>query len=91
MKNDLLKKIKTLGLSGETYRSRRRLPEKSLRVRKLLIFSDISEQNNDYSDTLDFRRWSVGEVGVVTFFILEVPDYESAMLIYMYKKLQYRS
>ncbi len=29
------------------------------------VFSDISERNNDYSDTLDFRR---GEVGVVTFF-----------------------
>ncbi len=29
----------------------------------LYIFSDISERNNDYSDTLDFRRGSVGEVG----------------------------
>ncbi len=42
--------------------------------------SDIAEGNNDYSDTLDFRRG--GEVGVVTFFVLEVPDYKSAMLIY---------
>ncbi len=33
-------------------------------------FSDISERNNDYSDTLDFRRWWVK---VVTFFVLEVP------------------
>ncbi len=38
------------------------------------VFSDISERNNDYSDTLDFRR---GWVGVVTFFVLKVPDYES--------------
>ncbi len=35
------------------------------------FFSDISEQNNDYSDTLDFRRERVGEVGVVTLFVLE--------------------
>ncbi len=48
------------------------------------VFSDISERNNDYSDTLDFRRGWVGEVGVVTFFNLKVPDYESAMLIYLY-------
>ncbi len=48
-----------------------------------LIFSDISEWNNNYSDTLDFRRGWVGEVGVVTFFVLKVPDYESAMLIYL--------
>ncbi len=27
------------------------------------IFSDISERNNDYSDTLDFRRGWVGKVG----------------------------
>ncbi len=47
-----------------------------------LIFSDISERNNDYSDTLDFRRGRVGDVRVVTFFVLKVPDYESAMLIY---------
>ncbi len=45
-----------------------------------LILSDISERNNDYSDTLDFRR-RVGEVEVVTFFVLEVPDYKSVMLI----------
>ncbi len=49
---------------------------------KIIIFSDISKQNNDYSDTLDFRKGWVGEVGVVTFFILEVLDYKSAMLIY---------
>ncbi len=50
-----------------------------------VIFSDISERNNDYSDPLDFRRgWGVGEVRVVTFFVLEVPDYESGMLIYIY-------
>ncbi len=48
------------------------------------VFSDISERNNNYSDNLDFRRGWVGEVGVVTFFVLEVPDYESAMLIYCY-------
>ncbi len=47
------------------------------------IFSDISERNNDYSDTLDFRR-ELGEMGVVTFFVQEVPDYEFAMLIYLY-------
>ncbi len=45
------------------------------------FFSDISERNNDYSDTLDFRRGRVGEVGVVTFFVLEVSDYKSATLI----------
>ncbi len=49
-----------------------------------LFFSDNSERNNDYSDTLDFRRGWMGEVGVVTFFVLKVPDYESAMLIYFY-------
>ncbi len=49
---------------------------------RFVFFSDISERKNDYSDTLDFRRGRVGEVGMVTFFILEVPDYESAMLIY---------
>ncbi len=48
------------------------------------IISDISERNNDYSDTLDFRRGWVGEVAVVTFFVLKVLDYESAMLIYLY-------
>ncbi len=54
-----------------------------------MFISDILERNNDYSDTLDFRR---GWVGVVTFFVLKVPDYETAMLIYfyiyMYKKLR---
>ncbi len=59
------------------------------------LFSDISERNNDYSNTLDFRRGWVGEVGVVTFFVFEIPDFKSAMLIYlyiyMYKKLRYRS
>ncbi len=48
------------------------------------FFSGISERNNDYSDTLDFRRWWVGEVRVVTFFVLKIPDYVSAMLIYFY-------
>ncbi len=38
------------------------------------FFSVISERNNDYSDTLDFRRGWVGEVGVVTFVVLKVPD-----------------
>ncbi len=38
------------------------------------LFSDISEWNNDYSDTLDLRMGWVGEVGMVTFFVLEVPD-----------------
>ncbi len=47
-----------------------------------ILFSDISEWNNDYSDTFDFRRGWVGELGVVTFFVLKVPDYKSAMLIY---------
>ncbi len=42
--------------------------------------------NNDYSDTADFRRGWVGEVGVVTVFVLKVPDYESAMLIYLYRR-----
>ncbi len=42
------------------------------------IFNDISERNSDYSDTPDFRkRW----VGVVTFLVLEMPDYESAICI----------
>ncbi len=53
----------------------------------LSIFNDILERNNAYSETLDFRRCWVGEVGVVTFFILEVPDvpdYKSAMLLYSY-------
>ncbi len=52
-------------------------------MEKWWIFSYISERNNDYSDTLDFRRGWVGEVGVVTCFVLKVPDYESAMLIYL--------
>ncbi len=51
---------------------------------KLRFVSDISERNNDYSDTLDFRRGWVGELGMVTFLVLKVPDYESAMLIYLY-------
>ncbi len=46
-----------------------------------LFISDISEWNNYHSETLDFRR---GWVGEVTFFVLEVPDYKSAMLIYLY-------
>ncbi len=44
------------------------------------VFSDISERNNNYKDTFDFRK---GEVRVVTFFVLKVPDYESAILIYL--------
>ncbi len=49
------------------------------------FLSNISERNNDYSDNLDFRR---GEVGVVTFFVLEVSDYKSAMLyLYIYKNV----
>ncbi len=40
---------------------------------KGVIFSDISERNNDYSDTL--------VSGGGPFFVLEVPDYECAMLI----------
>ncbi len=39
------------------------------------LFSDYSERNNDYSDTLDFRTG-----GGVTFFVSEVTDYKSAML-----------
>ncbi len=50
------------------------------------LFSDISEQNNDYSDTLDFRR---GRGGGGHVFVLEVPDYESAMLIYFYIYILY--
>ncbi len=42
------------------------------------IFSGISERNNDYSDTLDIRGGWMGEVGLVTFFVLEIPDYKSA-------------
>ncbi len=44
------------------------------------FFSGISERNNDYSDILDFGR---ERVRVVTFFVLEVPDYKSAMLMYL--------
>ncbi len=47
-------------------------------------FSHILDGNNDYSDILNLRREWVGEVGLVMFFILEVPDYESTMLIYFY-------
>ncbi len=53
-----------------------------------LFFSVILERNNDYSDTLHFSRWWVGEVGMVTFLVLEVPDYKSCyvnILIYLYK------
>ncbi len=56
------------------------------------FFSDISERNNDYSNTLYFRRGLVGEVGVVMFFVLEVLDYEIRNVnIHIYKKLLYRS
>ncbi len=54
---------------------------KNLFILSALIFNDISERN-DYYDALDFRKG--GEVGVVTIFILEVPDYKSAMSIYFY-------
>ncbi len=50
-----------------------------IKVTYLEHFSDILERNNDYSDSLDFRKGEWGEVGVVTFFILEVSDYESTM------------
>ncbi len=33
-----------------------------------MIFCDILKQNNDYSDTLDFSRGSVGKVEVISFF-----------------------
>ncbi len=37
-----------------------------------LIFKDILKRNNDYSNIFDFKRgW--GGMGVITFFILEVP------------------
>ncbi len=49
-----------------------------------VIFGDISERNNDCFDTLDFRRRWEGEV-LVTFFVLEDPDYKFAMLIYLYR------
>ncbi len=48
----------------------------------LIFFSDISKRNNDYSHTVDFRRGEWGR-GVVTFFVLKVPDYESAMFIWV--------
>ncbi len=35
------------------------------------FFGYIFERNNGYSDTLDFRRGRMGEVGLVMFFILE--------------------
>ncbi len=44
-------------------------------------FSDVLERNNDYSDTHIVRRWWVGEMGMFTFFVLEVPDCKPAMLI----------
>ncbi len=47
-----------------------------------IIFSDISERNDDYSGTIKFGRGSVQEAEVLTFFFLEVPDYKFAMLIY---------
>ncbi len=47
------------------------------------IFSDISRRNNDYSDALDFRIEG-GEVGVVTYFVWQVPNYKSATLMYSY-------
>ncbi len=65
----------------ETVSEGRRTKCLNANVSACSLFSDISERNNDYSDTLDSRR---GEVGVVTFFVLKVPDYESAMLIYFY-------
>ncbi len=46
------------------------------------LFRDISERSNDYSDTIEFRRGRVREVEVVSFFVLEVPDSKSWMLIY---------
>ncbi len=52
------------------------------------FFRDILERNNDYSDTLDFRRGRVGEVRVIRFFW----DCKSAMLIYLCSyKSPYRS
>ncbi len=35
-----------------------------------MIFNDILERNNNHSDTLDFRRGRMGELGMVTFFVL---------------------
>ncbi len=40
------------------------------------LVSDILDRNNNYSDTLDFRR---GEV--VMFFLLEAPGYKFIMSI----------
>ncbi len=40
--------------------------------RKEQIFSVISERNNDYYGTLDFEKEWVEELGVITFFALEV-------------------
>ncbi len=54
--------------------------EEGLTVLKV-VFSDISERNNDYSDTFEFRRRRVSEAGLNTFSILEVPDHKSALLI----------
>ncbi len=45
------------------------------------FFRVILKRNNDYSDTLDIRREWEGEV---TFFVLKVPDFKSAVLIYLY-------
>ncbi len=65
-----------------------------------MFFSEILKQNNDYTHTLEFGRGWLGEVRIVTFSILEVPEYKSAMLIYtvysicmyicMYKNARYR-
>ncbi len=51
------------------------------------VFSDILERNNDYSDTLDFRRWRVGLVGVVMFFVFEVLD-QCACILYIHIKIE---
>ncbi len=53
-------------------------------VSYLRVFSDISEWNNDYSDTFDFQKGVSGGGRVVTFFILKGPDYKFAMLIHLY-------
>ncbi len=49
----------------------------------ILYFSDISEQNDDYSDTLDFRRVEWGRWGSHVF-VFKIPDYKSVMLLYLY-------
>ncbi len=61
-----------------------KLPNQKKEYFPPFVFSDILERNNKWLLwPRDFwRRW-VGEVGVVTFFVLEVPDYKSAMLIYL--------